>query len=208
MKKPTRILLCDDHFVVRSGIAASLAMEKDLEVVAEASDADEAVREYRKHLPDLVVMDLQLGESSGISATGEIRKVNPNARVLVFSSYARDTEIHLAIAAGALGYLRKNSPREELLEAVRAVASGKRHLPPEIAAALAERIGRNDPSPRELEVLTLAAAGNSNKEIATELGLSEQTVKHHMGNLLVKLEARDRTQAVTEALKRGLILLE
>lgn len=207
MNKPTRILLCDDHFVVRSGIAASLAMEEDMEVVAEASDASEAIEAFQKHSPDLVIMDLQLGDTSGIDATGEIRRLNPNACILVFSSYARDEEVHLAIAAGALGYLRKNAPREDLLEAVRTVTSGKRHLPSEIASTLADRIGRSDPSPRELEVLSLAAAGNSNKEIASELGLSEQTVKHHMGNLLVKLEARDRTQAVTEALKRGLISL-
>ncbi len=208
MNKPTRILLCDDHFVVRSGIATSLAMEEDLEVVAEASDAQEAVEAFKLHSPDLVVMDLQLGETSGIEATGEIRKLNPEAHILVFSSYARDEEVHLAIAAGALGYLRKNAPREELLEAVRVVAAGKRHLPPEIAAALADRIGRSDPSPRELAVLALAAGGNSNKEIADKLNISEQTVKHHMGNLLVKLEARDRTQAVTEALKRGLISIK
>ena len=202
-----RILLCDDHFVVRSGLSASLSLEKDIEIVAEAASAEEAVEAFTKERPDLVLMDLQLGEDSGIDATLAIREVCPGARVLVFSSYARDEEVHKAIAAGALGYLRKSAPREELLEAVRSVAAGKRHLPPEIADTLADRIGRADPSPRELEVLSLAAAGNSNKEIAAELGISEQTVKHHMGNLLVKLEARDRTHAVTEALKRGLISL-
>ena len=200
-----RLLLCDDHFVVRSGLAASLSLEEDLEIAAEASTAEEALEAYGKENPDLVLMDLQLGDGSGIDATEKIRKADPEARVLMFSSFARDEDIHRAILAGALGYLRKTAPREELLEAVRAVASGKRHLPPEIAARLADRIGRQDPSPREMEVLTLVSKGNSNKEIASELGLSEETVKHHISNLLAKLEARDRTQAVTEALRRGLL---
>jgi two-component system NarL family response regulator len=206
MSKPTtRILLCDDHFVVRSGLAASLSLEQDLEIIAEASDAVEAVAAYEKHRPDLVLMDLQLGETSGINATEVIRKVDPKARILVFSSFARDEDIHRAIIAGALGYLQKAAPREELLEAVRTVASAQRYLPPEIAARLADRIGRQEPSPREREILTLIASGLSNKEIAPALGVSEETVKHHVSNLLAKLDVRDRTQAVTEALRRGLI---
>ncbi len=201
----TRILLCDDHFVVRSGLAASLAMEDDLEIVAEASDESEAIAAFGKHSHDLVLMDLQLGDGSGISATESIRKLDPTARVLIFSAYARDEDIHRAILGGALGYLKKSAPREELLAAVRTVASGSRYLPSEIATRLADRIGRPEPSPREREVLALIAAGNPNKEIAAALSLSEETVKHHISNLLAKLEARDRTQAVTEALKRGLL---
>lgn len=200
-----RLLLCDDHFVVRSGLAASLSMEDDLEMVAEASTAAEALEAYAEQKPDLVLMDLRLGESSGIEATEDFRRLDPEARVLMFSSFARDEDVHSAILAGALGYLRKTAPREELLEAVRTVAAGHRHLPPEIAARLADRIGRPVPSPREREVLALVADGNSNKEIAVSLGLSEETVKHHVSNLLAKLEARDRTQAVTEALHRGLL---
>ncbi len=200
-----RLLLCDDHFVVRSGLAASLSLEDDMEIVAEASTVPEVLDAYAAEKPDLILMDLQLGEGSGIDATEQIRKADPNARVLMFSSFARDEDIHRAILAGALGYLRKTAPREELLEAVRTVAAGHRHLPPEIAARLADRIGRPDPSPREREVLILISKGNSNKEIASELGLSEETVKHHISNLLTKLEARDRTQAVTEALRRGLL---
>ncbi len=200
-----RLLLCDDHFVVRSGLAASLSLEEDLEIAAEASTAEEALETYGKVKPDLVLMDLQLGEGSGIEATEQIRKADTEARVLMFSSFARDEDIHRAILAGALGYLRKTAPREELLEAVRTVAAGHRYLPPEIAGRLADRIGRQDPSPREREVLVLISKGNSNKEIASELGLSEETVKHHISNLLTKLEARDRTQAVTEALRRGLL---
>ena len=200
-----RLLLCDDHFVVRSGLAASLSLEDDMEIVAEVSTVPEVLDAYAAEKPDLILMDLQLGEGSGIDATEQIRKADPNARVLMFSSFARDEDIHRAILAGALGYLRKTAPREELLEAVRTVAAGHRHLPPEIAARLADRIGRPDPSPREREVLILISKGNSNKEIASELGLSEETVKHHISNLLTKLEARDRTQAVTEALRRGLL---
>ncbi len=200
-----RLLLCDDHFVVRSGLAASLSLEEDMEIVAEASTAEEALEAYVKEKPDVVLMDLQLGEGSGIDATERIRKADAGAQVLVFSSFVRDEDIHRAILAGALGYLQKTAPRGELLEAVRTVAAGQRHLPAEIAARLADRIGRADPSPREREVLVLISKGNSNKEIASALGLSEETVKHHISNLLTKLEARDRTQAVTEALRRGLL---
>lgn len=200
-----RLLLCDDHFVVRSGLAASLSLEEDFEIVAEASTAIEALESYTKHKPDLVLMDLQLGEASGIDATADIRTFDPSARILIFSSFARDEDVHRAILAGALGYLRKTAPREELVEAVRTVAAGHRHLPPEIAARLADRIGRPDPSLREREVLALIAKGNSNKEIASDLRLSEETVKHHISNLLTKLDARDRTQAVTEAIRRGLL---
>ena len=150
-------------------------------------------------------VDTQLGETSGINATEVIRKADPKARILVFSSFARDEDIHRAIIAGALGYLQKAAPREDLLEAVRTVASAQRYLPPVIAARLADRIGRPEPSPREREILTLIASGLSNKEIAPALGVSEETVKHHVSNLLAKLDVRDRTQAVTEALGRGLI---
>jgi len=174
-------------------------------VVAEASDADEAVAFYEREKPDVVIMDLQLGQSSGLDATAILCKSHVDARVLVFSSFARDEDIYRAIRSGALGYLQKTAPREALLTAVRAVAQGHRWLPPEIAQRLAERLGRPEPSPREQEVLLLIARGNSNKEIATHLNLSEETVKRHVSNLIEKLGVHDRTQAVTEALRRGLI---
>lgn len=204
---PVRILLVDDHFVVRSGLAASLGLEEDLLVVAEASDAAEAVALFDTHHPDLVVMDLQLGDpdASGLDATAELCQQHPGAKVLIFSSFARDEDIYRAIRSGALGYLQKAAPREDLLQAVRLVARGQRWLPPDIAKRLADRLVRPEPSPREQEVLALIAKGYSNKEIAGKLHLSDETVKRHVSNLIEKLNVHDRTQAVTEALRRGLI---
>ncbi|MBX3740362.1 MAG: response regulator transcription factor [Akkermansiaceae bacterium] len=203
--QPLRLLLVDDHFVVRSGLAASLALEDDMSVIAEAADANEAVTAYETHHPDVVLMDLQMGETSGVDAVSRISQDHPAARILVFSSFARDEDIYRAIRAGALGYLQKAAPREDLLEAVRQVSKGNRYLPREIAQRLADRLSRPEPSPREREVLALIAKGRSNKEVASDLGLSEDTVKRHVSNLMAKLGAQDRTQAVTEALRRGLI---
>jgi len=203
--QPLRLLLVDDHFVVRSGLAASLALEDDMTVVAEATDANEAVTAYEAHHPDVVLMDLQMGETNGVDAVSRISQDHPAAKILVFSSFARDEDIYRAIRAGALGYLQKAAPREDLLEAVRQVSKGNRYLPREIAQRLADRLSRPEPSPREREVLALIAKGRSNKEVASDLGLSEDTVKRHVSNLMAKLGAQDRTQAVTEALRRGLI---
>lgn len=202
---PLRLLLVDDHFVVRSGLAASLGLEDDMQVIAEASDGNDAISAYEAHLPDIVLMDLQMGDTTGIEAASAICQAHPGAKILVFSSFARDEDIYRAIRAGALGYLQKAAPREELLEAIRQVASGNRYLPREIAQRLADRLSRPEPSPREREVLALIATGHSNKEVAAALGLSEDTVKRHVSNLMAKLGAQDRTQAVTEALRRGLI---
>ena len=148
-------------------------------------------------------MDLQMGETNGVEAVAKICQDHPAARILVFSSFARDEDIYRAIRAGALGYLQKAAPREDLLEAVRQVSRGNRYLPREIAQRLADRLNRPEPSPREREVLALIAKGRSNKEVASDLGLSEDTVKRHVSNLMAKLGAQDRTQAVTEALRRG-----
>jgi DNA-binding NarL/FixJ family response regulator len=200
-----KVLLVDDHFVVRSGLAASLALEDDMQVIAEASDGKEAVSAFESGKPDVVLMDLQMGEAGGIEAVTRICQDHPDARILVFSSFARDEDIYRAIRAGALGYLQKAAPREDLLEAIRQVARGVRYLPREIAQRLADRLSRPEPSPREREVLALIAKGRSNKEVASDLGLSEDTVKRHVSNLMAKLGAQDRTQAVTEALRRGLI---
>lgn len=202
---PVRLLLVDDHFVVRSGLAASLGLEDDLQVVAEAGDADEGLAAYSQHLPDMVIMDLQMGETNGINCTAEIGKQHPGAKILIFSAFARDEDVYRAIRAGALGYLQKSAPREDLLAAIRMVAAGRRYLPPDIAQRLAERLGKPEPSPREQEVLGLMAQGQSNKEIAASLGLSEETVKRHVSHLLEKLGAQDRTQAVTEAIRRGFL---
>ncbi len=200
-----RLLLVDDHFVVRSGIAVSLGLEDDIRVVAEAADAGEALAQYAMHEPTAVIMDLQLAGSSGIDATAQLCREHPAARILVFSSFARDEDVHRAIRAGALGYLQKAAPREELLQAVRAVAAGKRFLPPEMAQRLTERLGRPEPSQRELEVLRLVAQGRSNKEIAALLGVSDETVKTHVSHVMQKLGAQDRAHAVTEAIRLGLI---
>lgn len=202
---PVRILLVDDHFVVRSGLAASLGLEEDLLVVAEAGSAAEALTACAAITPDVVIMDLQLGEVNGITCTEQLGQAHPGIRILVFSSFARDEDVYRAIRAGALGYLQKSAPREDLLKAIRTVALGKRYLPGDIAQRLAERLGRPEPSPREREVLAQMAKGRSNKEIASVLGLSEETVKRHVSNVLEKLGAQDRTQAVTEAIRRGLL---
>jgi DNA-binding NarL/FixJ family response regulator len=197
------ILLVDDHFVVRSGLAASLGLEDDLKVAGEAGDSAEALARYEKLKPQVVIMDLQLGGSSGLDLTAQLCKAHPGARVLVFSSFARDEDVHRAIRAGALGYLQKSAPREDLLHAVRTVAQGKRFLPSDIAQRLAERLGKPEPSARELEVLSLIAKGRSNKEIAAALGVSDETVKTHVSNVMQKLHAQDRAHAVTEAIRLG-----
>ena len=197
------LLLVDDHFVVRSGLAASLSLEDDLKVIGEAGDGAEAVALYGKLKPQVVIMDLQLGGSSGLEVTSRLCQEDPEARVLIFSSFARDEDVHRAIRAGALGYLQKAAPREELLHAVRSVAQGKRFLPADIAHRLAERLGRPEPSARELAVLSLIAKGRSNKEIAAALGVSDETVKSHVSNVLQKLQAQDRAHAVTEAIRLG-----
>jgi two-component system NarL family response regulator len=200
-----RLLLVDDHFVVRSGIASSLELEDDIRVVAEAGNMSEAVAQFVTHRPTAVIMDLQLSESSGIEAIAALRKEDPSACILVFSSFARDDEVSRALRAGALGYLQKAAPRHDLLQAVRAVASGKRYIPPDIAQRLTERMGRPEASARELEVLRLIAKGMGNKEIAAVLGVSDETVKTHVSRVMQKLGAQDRAHAVTEAIRLGLI---
>ncbi len=205
---PIRILVVDDHFVVRSGLAASLGMEEDLAVVAEASNSAEALEQFARHQPDLVLMDLRLQVGTGIEATAQLRSAHPGARVLIFTTSEGDQDIYRALQAGAGGYLLKSSPREELLLAVRTVAGGGRYLPQSVAARLAERISGDEPSERELEVLRLIARGKSNKEIGALLSIAEDTVKRHVSSLLLKLRVHDRAQAATEAIRRGFIHLE
>lgn len=200
-----RVMLVDDHFVVRSGLAASLGLEDDIRVVAEAADAEEALAGFEKHEPDVVIMDLQLGADSGRELTALLCKAHPQARILVFSSFARDEDVRRAIRAGALGYLQKAAPREELLTAVRTVARGGRFLPADMAQRLVARLDQPEPSTRELEVLALIAKGRSNKEIAVVLGVSDETVKTHVSNVMQKLGAQDRAHAVTEAIRLGWI---
>lgn len=200
-----RIVLVDDHFVVRSGLAASLDLEDDLQVLGEAETGEAALPIYETHQPDIVLMDLQLPGISGIEATQQLLTAHPQARVLIFSTFARDEEILRALRAGALGYLQKSASRDELIQAIRTVASGQQSLPPDIAHRLSERHNQADITPRELEILTLITGGNANKEIAAILGIAEDTVKQHVSRILQKLKVSDRAQATAEAIRLGLV---
>jgi DNA-binding NarL/FixJ family response regulator len=202
---PIRIVLVDDHFVVRSGLAASLELEDDLQVLGEAETGEAALALYESHQPDIVVMDLQLPGISGIEATRQLLAQHPLARVLIFSTFARDEEILRALRAGALGYLQKSASRDELIDAIRCVASGQQSLPADIAHRLSERLSQSDITPRELEILTLITGGNANKEIAAILGIAEDTVKQHVSRILQKLRVNDRAQATAEAIRLGLV---
>jgi len=206
--KPIRILVVDDHYVVRSGLAASLGLEDDLNVVGEAGNAEEAVTQFRKHQPDVVLMDLRLPGANGTAATTDLRREWPDARVLMFTTFDGEEDIYRAMQAGARGYLLKSAAREELLFAIRAVAAGERHLSAALAQRLAGRVAAPDVSEREREVLQLIARGKANKEIAAALGISEETVKRHASNLFVKMGVADRAQATSEGIRRGLIQLE
>lgn len=205
--KPIRILVVDDHHVVRSGLAASLGLEDDLEVVAEAGDSEEAQAQFRKHQPEVVLMDLRLPGSNGTAVTAALRREWPDARVLMFTTFDGDEDVYRAMQAGALGYLLKSAPREELLRAIRTIAGGERFLPPELSLRLAHRVSAPDLSEREIEVLRLVSAGKSNKEIGATLHIAEDTVKRHVSNILTKLGVSDRAQAATEAIRRGFLHL-
>ena len=205
--KPIRLLVVDDHHVVRSGLAASLGLEDDFAVVAEAGNAEEAAAQFRKHHPDVVLMDLRLPGESGIAATTTLPNEWPDARVLMFTTFDSEEDIYRAMQAGARGYLLKSAPREELLAAIRAVAAGERHLPSALAQRVAGRISTPEVSDREREVLQLMARGKANKEIAAALGIAEETVKRHASNLFVKMGVADRAQATSEGIRRGLIQL-
>jgi DNA-binding NarL/FixJ family response regulator len=200
-----RVLSVDDHPVVREGIAALIARQSDMELVAEACNGREAVEQFRTHRPDVTLMDLQMPEMGGIDALSAIRGEFPDARIIVLTSYAGDVQVSRALRSGARGYLLKDMLRKELLDTIRAVHAGQRRLSSEAAAEIAEHAMGDTLTPREADVLRLIAGGNANKEIASQLGLTEETVKSHVKNILPKLGANDRTHAVTIALKRGII---
>jgi DNA-binding NarL/FixJ family response regulator len=202
-----RVLSVDDHPIVREGIAALIARQSDIELIAEASNGREAVEQFRMHRPDVTLMDLHMPEMSGIDAVSAIRGEFPDARIIVLTSYAGDIQVSRALRSGARGYLLKDMLRKELLETIRAVHAGHKRVSSEVATEIAEHATDDALTPRETDVLRLIAAGNANKEIATQLGLTEETVKHHVKNILSKLGANDRTHAVTIALKRGIINL-
>jgi DNA-binding NarL/FixJ family response regulator len=206
-----RILVTDDHPVVRAGLSGMLSGEPDFEVVGEAQNGKEAVAFVGELKPDVVLMDLRMPEMDGVTAIGHIKSDHPDVQILVLTTYESDADILRAIETGATGYLLKDTPREELFGAIRTVAQGQSPLAPGVAARLMQRV--RDPeeeglSTREIEVLELVAHGTSNKEIAKQLWVSETTVKSHMLHIFDKLGVTDRTAAVTEALKRGIIRLE
>jgi len=200
-----RVLSVDDHPLLREGIAALIRNETDMQLVAEASNGREALELFRKHRPDITLMDLQMPDMSGIDAMSSIRGEFPGARLIVLTTHAGDVQISRALKAGARAYLLKGSLRKELLETIRAVHAGQKRLSPEAAAEIAEHAADDVLTPREVEVLRLVAGGNANKEIAAQLSLTEETVKSHVRNILAKLGANDRTHAVAIGLKRGII---
>ena len=200
-----RVLSVDDHPLLREGIAALIGNQSDMQLIGEASNGREAVEQFRKHHPDITLMDLQMPEMSGIDAISAIRGEFPDARIIVLTTHAGDFQVSRALKAGARGYLLKGMLRQELLETIRAVHAGQKRLSAEVAAEIAEHATDNVLTPREMDVLRLVAEGNSNKEIAGKLSLTEETVKGHVKNILAKLGVNDRTHAVTIGLKRGII---
>lgn len=200
-----RILSVDDHPVVREGIAALIERQSDMELIAEALNGLEAVELFRKHRPDVTLMDLQMPEMNGIDALSAIRQEFPDARIIVLTSYAGDIQVFRALRAGARAYLLKGMLRKELLETIRAVHAGQKRVSSEVASEIAEHAMDDALTPREIEVLRLIAGGNANKEIGARLSLTEETVKSHVKSILGKLGASDRTHAVTIGLKRGII---
>ncbi len=203
-----KIMIVDDHPVVREGLSRIIVSESGMEVIAEAGTGGEALIQYRKLRPDIVLLDMRMPEMTGIQTIEAIRKEFSNARIIVLSTYDLEEDIYQSLQAGARGYILKDSPRNELLASIRRVHAGERVIPPNIATRLAERIGGNELTAREFEVLKLIVGGKSNKQIGDDLGISEGTVKSHVNNILDKLDVTDRTQAVSVALKRGIVHLE
>lgn len=203
-----RLLIVDDHFFVRMGLAESINDEDNLEVVAEAGNCDEAVAAFCEHHPDVVLMDLKLPGKDGVETVTAIREKNENARVLMLSVDEGEDDIHRSVQAGARGYLPKSTEREELLEAIQCVHAGETYFPAQIAQRLEARSARPELTEREMQVLELIVKGFSNKEAAAELNVTEPTIKQHAGHLFKKLNVLDRTQAVTAAIQRGIVKLD
>lgn len=202
-----RIIIADDHSIVRDGLAAILGCELDIAVVAQASNGREVIEQYRKHKPDVAIVDLRMPVMGGVEAIATIRAEYPNACFIMLTVYDGDEDIYQGLKAGAKAYLLKDTPCEEIIEVIRIVYKGRRHIPFTVSGKLAERLEQPELSDRERQVLQLIASGKSNKIIATEIGVSESTIKFHVNNILGKLGASDRTCAVVTALKRGIIKL-
>jgi DNA-binding NarL/FixJ family response regulator len=202
-----RVMSVDDHPLLRQGLAAIINHESDMTLVTEASSGTEAIRAYAEYSPDVTLMDLRLPDMSGIDALIAIRSASPAARIVMLTTFEGDAEIQRSLKAGARGYLLKSTPPTELLQAIRLVHQGKKRIPSEIAAQMAEYVADDELTAREIEVLRLVAEGNGNRAIAERLFISEETVKAHLKHVMGKLDARDRTQAVTIAVRRGFIQL-
>ena len=204
---PIRILIADDHILLRQGIVGIVAPEGDMDVVGEAENGAEAVEEFARLRPDVTLIDLQMPVLSGLEAIARIRAQAPDARIVVLTTYQGDVQAVRALKAGARGYLLKSSLIDELLSAIRTVHAGRRYIPAEVAQEIAIHAAEEPLSAREVDILTLVAAGQANKVVARELSVSEQTVKAHLRTIFQKLGVGDRTQAVTTALRRGIIRL-
>jgi DNA-binding NarL/FixJ family response regulator len=202
-----RILCVDDHPVVLDGLSAIIAMQPEMELAATASCGEKALKAFREHKPDVAIVDLRLPDMSGFELIKAVRKVDTRARIIVLSSYDGDVDIQRALDAGAQGYVAKGLVRDELLTAIRTVSAGGKHIPATIAQRLVGHMQEDSISEREVQVLSLVARGKRNKEIAADLSIAEDTVKMHVRNIFSKLNVTDRTEAVTVALRRGIIHL-
>lgn len=207
MSPPIRILIVDDHAMLREGVAAILQIESDMELVGEAQDGAQALERFRALRPDVTLMDLKMSGMNGLETITAIRSEFPDARILVLTTYAGDVQAVRALRAGATGYLLKSSLRKELLDAIRDVHRGRRHLHRDVAGEIALHVIDEDLSEREVAVLRLVSVGKANKQIARDLDLSEETVKGHLKTIFAKLDVADRTHAVTVAARRGIIEL-
>lgn len=201
---PIRVLIADDHPIIRNGLVMMVNYKPELEIAAEATNGREAVELFHKHQPDVTLMDLRMPEMGGVDAISTIRQSFPDARIIILTTYDGDENIYRGLQAGAKGYILKDAPLDEIIRAIHTVHGGKKYIPPDVGAKLAERLSQPQLTDREQEVLCLIAEGKSNQEIAVELQILEGTVKFHVNNIFSKLGVNDRTQATLVAIKRGI----